>query len=66
MDGRQRKKTKKIFLQLLIISRLLTNEGIFLENRRPVIKNLPPEISRFISRPARRGRKRWFKDLYRD
>lgn len=62
MDGKQKKKTKGIILELLIIFRLLTNDGIFLENRRPVIKNQSPEIFRFIRRPARRGRKRWFKD----
>jgi hypothetical protein len=28
-----------------------------LENRRPIPKKQPPEIIRFIRRPARRGRK---------
>jgi hypothetical protein len=48
---------KSILLEFLIISRLITNEGIMLENRRPIPKKQPPEIIRFIRRPARRGRK---------
>ena len=45
------------FLSLLILIRLLTNDGIMLENRRPIPKRQPPEIIRFIRRPAKRGRK---------
>jgi hypothetical protein len=48
---------KSIFLEFLILSRLITNEGIILENRRPIPKRQPPEIIRFIRRPAKRGRK---------
>jgi hypothetical protein len=44
-------------LSLLILIRLLTNDGIMLENRRPIPKKQPPEIFRFIRRPAKRGRK---------
>jgi hypothetical protein len=51
---------KSILLEFLIISRLITNEGIMLENRRPIPKKQPPEIIRFIRRPARRGRKLFF------
>ncbi len=49
---------KKIFLELLILLRLVTNDGIMLENRRPIPKRQPPEIIRFVRRPARRGRKK--------
>jgi hypothetical protein len=48
---------KKILLELLIFLRLATNDGIMLENRRPIPKRQPPEIIRFIRRPAKRGRK---------
>ena len=49
--------TKKILIELLIIARLLTNEGMMLENRRPQPKKLSAEVVRFIRRPAKRGRK---------
>ena len=49
---------KSIFLEFLILSRLITNEGIILENRRPIPKRQPPEVFRFVRRPARRGRKK--------
>ena len=49
----------KIFvLDVLIVLRLLTNDGIMLENRRPTSKPLSPEIIRFVRRPARRDRKK--------
>jgi len=48
---------KLAILDFLIILRLLTNDGIMLENRRPIPKRQPPEIIRFIRRPAKRGRK---------
>jgi hypothetical protein len=51
---------KSILLEFLIISRLITNEGVMLENRRPIPKKQPPEIIRFIRRPAKRGRKLFF------
>jgi hypothetical protein len=35
----------------------MTNDGMFLENRRPLPKKLPTEVFRFIRRPAKRGRK---------
>ena len=35
----------------------MTNEGLILENRRPIPKKQPPEIICFIKRPTRRGRK---------
>ncbi len=44
-------------LSLLVLIRLLTNDGVMLENRRPIPKKQPPEIIRFIRRPAKRGRK---------
>ena len=49
---------KLIILDFLIIIRLLTNDGIMLENRRPIPKRQPPEVIRFVRRPARRGRKK--------
>jgi len=36
----------------------MTNDGIMLENRRPIPKRQPPEIIRFIGRPAKQGRKK--------
>lgn len=58
MDGRQKKKLRSIFLELLIVFRLITNDGIFLENRRPVVRLQSSETFRFIRRPARRGEKK--------
>ena len=49
---------KRIVLQFLILARLLTHDGIMLENRRPIPKKQPPEIIKFIRRPAKRGRKK--------
>ena len=49
---------KLFILDALIIMRLLTNDGIMLENRRPIPKRQPPEVIRFVRRPARRGRKK--------
>ena len=49
---------KLFILDILIVLRLLTNDGIILENRRPIPKRQPPEIIRFVRRPARRGRKK--------
>ena len=51
------KKMKTIIVEFLIIARLLTHDWIMLENRRPIPKKQPPEIIRFIRRPAKRGRK---------
>jgi len=48
---------KTLSIELLIIIRLLTNDGIFLENRRPLPKRQPAEVIRFIRRPAKKGRK---------
>jgi hypothetical protein len=49
--------TKAVIIELLIIARLLTNDGMMLENRRPQPKKLSAEVVRFIRRPAKRGRK---------
>ena len=49
---------KLFILDVLIVLRLLTNDGIMLENRRPTSKPLSPEIIRFVRRPARRDRKK--------
>ena len=49
---------KLFLLDILIVLRLLTNDGIMLENRRPIPKRQPPEVIRFVRRPARRGRKK--------
>jgi hypothetical protein len=49
---------KLFILDILIVLRLLTNDGIMLENRRPIPKRQPPEVIRFVRRPARRGRKK--------
>ena len=50
---------KPFILELLIVLRLATNEGIFLENRRPIPKKQPPEVGRFVIRPARKGVKKF-------
>jgi hypothetical protein len=50
---------KRIVVHLLILARLLTHDGIMLENRRPIPKKQPPEVIRFIRRPAKRGRKKF-------
>ena len=50
---------KLAVLDFLIVLRLLTNDGIMLENRRPIPKRQPPEVFRFIRRPAKRGRKKF-------
>ena len=50
--------TKTILIELLIIARLITNDGMMLENRRPQPKRQFPEIIRFIRRPDKRGRKK--------
>lgn len=52
---------KALILEFLILARILTNDGIILENRRPIPKKQPPEIIRFIRRPAKRGRKLFFR-----
>ena len=49
---------KLLILDILIVLRLLTNDGLMLENRRPISKSLAPEVIRFVRRPARRGRKK--------
>ena len=49
---------KKIFLIGLLVIRLITNEGVFNEGRRPQPKRQPTEVIRFIRRPAKRGRKK--------
>jgi hypothetical protein len=48
---------RRLIVPVLIVVRLLTNEGLMLENRRPIPKRQPPEIIRFIRRPAKRGKK---------
>jgi len=50
---------KLAVLDFLIVLRLLTNDGMMLENRRPIPKRQPPEVFRFIIRPAKRGRKKF-------
>ena len=49
---------RKIILPILILIRLLTNDGMFLENRRPLPKLQSAEVSRFMRRPAKKGRKK--------
>ena len=44
----------------LILLRLITNNGMVLENRRPQIKRQAAEVFRFIRRPAKKGRKLFF------
>jgi hypothetical protein len=48
---------RTILIEFLIIARLITNDGMMLENRRPQPKKLSAEVIRFIRKPAKRGRK---------
>jgi len=48
---------KKRLLPILILLRLLTNDWMMLENRSPKPKLQPPEVLRFIRRPAKKGKK---------
>jgi hypothetical protein len=52
---------RKKLLLLLIFLRLITNDGMMLQNRSPKPKLQPPEILRFIRRPAKKGRKLFFR-----
>jgi len=49
---------KSTLLLGLLVMRLITNEGVFNEGRRPQPKRQPTEIIRFIRRPAKKGRKK--------
>lgn len=46
---------KKKILPIFILLRLWTNDGIFIEIRRPQIKIQPPEIRASIRRIWKRG-----------
>ena len=48
---------KLFILDILIVLRLLTNDGIMLENRRPIPKKQPPEIQRCTRRKGKIKRK---------
>ena len=48
---------KKAILPIIILIRLLTNDGFFNENRNIKIKQQPPEVRSAIRRTWRRGRK---------
>jgi hypothetical protein len=48
---------KKTILPIIILIRLLTNDGFFNENRNIKIKQQPPEVRSAIRRTWRRGRK---------
>ena len=52
---------KKNLLLTIILLRLLTHDGIMLENRRPQPKRQPPEVIKFIRRPCKKGRKLFFR-----
>ncbi len=48
---------KKKLLPILILIRILMNDGLFMENRRAQPKPQPPEVRAAIRRTWRRGRK---------
>ena len=48
-------------LIILILLRLMTNDGLFMENKRPQPKRQSAEVFRFIRRPAKKGRKLFFR-----
>lgn len=52
---------RKKILPILIIIRLLTNDGIMLENRSPKPRIQPPEVRAAIRRTWKRGRKLLFR-----
>ena len=52
---------RKKLLPILILLRLLTNDWMMLENRSPKPRLQPPEVLRFIRRPAKKGRKLFFR-----
>lgn len=52
---------KKKILPIFILLRLWTNDGIFIEIRRPQIKIQPPEIRASIRRIWKRGGKLSYK-----
>ena len=49
---------KKKFLIAMLLMRLVTNDGVFLNVRRPIPKNQPGEVRIFIRRPCKKGRKK--------
>lgn len=49
---------KTLFLMSLISIRILTNEGLICEKRSPKPKRQPPEVTRFIKKPAKNGKKK--------
>jgi hypothetical protein len=48
---------KKLILLAVVLFRLLTHDGLFMENRRVQPKSQPPEVRSAIRRTWRRGRK---------
>lgn len=48
---------RKKLLPILIFIRLLTNDGLMLENRSPKPKQQPPEVRSAIRRTWKRGSK---------
>ena len=48
---------KRAILPILIFIRLLTNDGMFLENRSPKHKQQPPEVRASIKRTWKKGAK---------
>ena len=48
---------RKKLLPILILLRILMNDGLFMENRRAQPKPQPPEVRAAIRRTWRRGRK---------
>jgi hypothetical protein len=54
---------KKKILPILILLRLLTHDGTFLENRSPKPRIQPPEVRAAIRRTWKRGRKLFFKEV---
>ena len=48
---------KLLILDILIVLRLLTNDGIMLENRRPIPKKQPPEIHRCTRKKGKSKKK---------
>lgn len=48
---------KKAILPILILIRLLTNDGFFNENRNVKLRQQPPEVCSAIRRTWKRGKK---------
>lgn len=50
---------RKVILEALLITRLFTNDGVFLESRRIPVKKQSTDLMVAIRRPWKRGKKKF-------